>query len=484
MPSPLNIKRPKEESLINQLLVCAVILSPFIFLFYLYRNGMSYHFDVPAINLLAHILFFLIPLIWVKIFYGTKLEFSATGETLLDKQSTLMKLKHCWWMMLIICSPLFLCAIILVKEFRFLLTQGIPDFSSSPGSLLWSLLLLFALGIFYREAFRSGYILTVSEGGVRPGLSSFCEWENIDHVVCHDNTFSIYHKACKYLPYSGFTLNTDNKALFNDFLKKYNIVTKERNHPSLFLVQLSVIAVTSLIIVISLYIYNQAGTDIRWLVVGTFMLSIVATMLLEKIRGISKVSKLKPQIEAQQRNTLADRNEEFPDATIPEITSEIEEDAFVDLVFGVSHFSVENRVQTMRVAGRSDSKDVGFLVELGADWESGGVGGLRVSSGTVRIVSTGNESDSFVHALAQIYGTEFMPGKMEQCVEFAAISLGGNPADLESGPVRMKLFFEPDGDDCAEVYANIDLAAKKFCFSEKDPEYRPLLVRALSSPQE
>jgi hypothetical protein len=364
------------------------------------------------------------------------------------------------------------------------LTHGIPDFSSSPGSLFWSLLLLFALGVFYREAFRSGYILTVSECGVRTGLSSFCEWENINHVVYQGNTFSIYHKACKCLPYSGFTLNNDNKLLFKACLEKNNIVTKERHHPTLIVVKLSVITVTLLIIVINSYIYNQTKIDIRWLVVGTFVLGILATMLLEKIRGVSKVSKLKPQIEAQQRNILADRNEEFSEVPIPEITSEIEEDAFVDLVFGVSHFYVDNKVQTIRVAGKSDRKEVGFLVELGADWESGGVGDLRVYSGTVSLVSTGNESDAFVHALAQIYGTEFTPGKMSKSVEFAAISLEGNPTYLESGPVKMKLFFDPDGDDYAEVYANINLAAKKFCFNEKDPEYRPFIVRALSTSQE
>jgi hypothetical protein len=250
------------------------------------------------------------------------------------------------------------------------------------------------------------------------------------------------------------------------------------------MVQLFVIVVTLFIIAIGLYLYNHTEIDFRWLIVGTFAVSILTTMILEKIRGISKISKIKPRIEEAQKDNLKDRIKEFPTATIAEITSEIEEDGFVDLVFSISRLCVENNVQTINVVGTSVGRKVGFSIELGSLWKSGGVGDLQISSGVVKLASTGDESNSFVHALAQVYEVDFPNSQMSKSVEFTAVSLGGNPANLENGPVKLKLFFEADGDGYAEVYANFDLAAKKFYFNEKDPEYRPLLLSALSVPYE
>ena len=250
------------------------------------------------------------------------------------------------------------------------------------------------------------------------------------------------------------------------------------------MVQLCVIVVTLVIIAIGFYLYKHTRIDFLWLIVGTFALSIMTTMILEKIRGISKISKIKPRIEEAQRDNLKDGIKDFPGATIAEITAEREEDGFVDLVFRICSLCVENNVQTVNVVGTSVGRKVGFSVELGSQWKAGGVGDLKISSGVVRIASTGDESDSFVRSLAQVYEVDSSTSRMSKSVEFTAVSLGGNPADLENGPVKLKLFFDPDGDGYAEVYANFDLAAKKFYFNEKDPEYRPLLLSALSAPNE
>lgn len=484
MASPLNLKRPKQASLSQELLVGLIILMPLIYLFYLYRKGSSYHFDDPAINLIAHVLFFFIPIVWIKILFGKKLEFNnQRDERPLDKQTILLKLKHTWWMMLMVWSPPILCTLIFAKQSRIWFTQGIPDFSSSPASLFWTLILIFCLGFFYLEAIRSGYILNISENGIRTGISSFCEWENIDHIACQGDSFSIYHRACKYLPYTGFKLSADNQLILKAYLDKHKILTRDRHEPALLMVQLCVIAATFLIVVFATYLYEHTKTDFRWVIVGTFALSILATMVLERIRGISKVSKIKPQIE-EQTAILKEGIKEFHDAPKTEITSEMEEDGFVDLVFGISRLCVENNVQTIKVVGTSVGREVGFSVELGLQWKSGSIGDLQMCSGVVKIISTGEDSDSFIRALAHIYEVDSPTGQMSESAEFTAISLGGNPANIENGPVKLKLFFEPDGDGYAEVYANFDLAAKKFYFNEKDPEYRPFLLSALSAPQE
>ncbi|MDH4164659.1 MAG: hypothetical protein OEW15_18515 [Nitrospirota bacterium] len=299
MPSPLKIKRPKQASLTQELLVGSVFLLPLIYLFYLNRKGITFHFANPTINLMAHIVFCLIPLIWIKIFFGNKLEFHETGELSLGKPSFLSMLNHRWWMMLMVWSPLIICMLLLVRVSIVWFNDGIPDFSSSPGSLFWTLLLIFALGVVYMESLQS-HIRTVSESGIRTGLTAFCEWENIDHVASHGNTFSIYHKASNRLPWTGFKLSPEHQVIFTTYLKRNNILITDREHPFFMMVKLSVIAATLIIISAALAIYNSANIDLRWILVGTFSLGVAATMVLEKIRGVSKISKYRPEIEQEQ----------------------------------------------------------------------------------------------------------------------------------------------------------------------------------------
>jgi len=83
--------------------------------------------------------------------------------------------------------------------------------------------------------------------------------------------------------------------------------------------------------------------------------------------------------------------------------------------------------------------------------------------------------------LALAYGADSCPSQMLKSVVFSAVSLDGNPANLQSGPVKLKLFLDPDGDGYAEVFANIELDERKFYFNEKDPEYRQILLSALTA---
>ena len=63
---------------------------------------------------------------------------------------------------------------------------------------------------------------------------------------------------------------------------------------------------------------------------------------------------------------------------------------------------------------------------------------------------------------------------------FTGVSISGDARDLVSGPVAMKLFLEPSGDnDYAELYTNVALAARRLEVHEKDAGYRMPIVRAL-----
>ena len=70
------------------------------------------------------------------------------------------------------------------------------------------------------------------------------------------------------------------------------------------------------------------------------------------------------------------------------------------------------------------------------------------------------------------------PNRMKSEVVFSAVSLEGDPRDLEKGPVNLKLFFESRSEN-RELFTNIDLKMRRLYVSEKDPEYREAIIKAL-----
>ena len=168
---------------------------------------------------------------------------------------------------------------------------------------------------------------------------------------------------------------------------------------------------------------------------------------------------------------------------LPEITSESEE-GFHDLVFYVrEHKKLPDGGQTLRAYGMHQGRQVGIEVSLGPTWKQGSLGAdipTVTYQGMVRCRSIGAESDLLLQILDKLYDTKQAPKVMSKETVFTGITLGGDPRDLGREPVKIKLFFESDDEDrYAELFANIDLKARKLYLSEKAPEYRSAIIRAL-----
>ncbi len=172
-----------------------------------------------------------------------------------------------------------------------------------------------------------------------------------------------------------------------------------------------------------------------------------------------------------------------PFANLPEITSESEE-GLVDLVFRVQEYKrLADGSQSIKAAGLHRGRKVGFKVVLGPTWKMRQLHNnipLTISRGSVSYHREGPESDAFVQILDELYLAQQSPKTMAAEAPFTGISLEGDPEELESGLVKIKLFYEKDGEDgYAELYTNIDLATLKLEVREKDEGYRRQVVRAL-----
>jgi hypothetical protein len=140
--------------------------------------------------------------------------------------------------------------------------------------------------------------------------------------------------------------------------------------------------------------------------------------------------------------------------------------------------------QEISAAGLHRDGRVGFQVRLEATWERQDLESAAIDAlywGRAELVSVGSESDGFLRLLDELYGTGLSPEKMRPRIPFLAVSLEGNPVDLERMPIRMKLFFESDLEErAAEFYVNVDVQARSVQFHEKDTDYRRGVVLSLS----
>lgn len=169
-------------------------------------------------------------------------------------------------------------------------------------------------------------------------------------------------------------------------------------------------------------------------------------------------------------------------ATPPQITASSEEGS-ADLCFAIESRSRAGGAGTRLVAvGRDGSDEVAFAVVLSRDWKETTLGGAPGGHlGVVAIESIGQRSDDLVRAIDRLYAAKVGAGAMARSTRFAAFALDGKPADLDAGPVQLKLFFESEEDDrYAELYLNIDVAGARIELNEKDDDYRKALVLALA----
>lgn len=164
----------------------------------------------------------------------------------------------------------------------------------------------------------------------------------------------------------------------------------------------------------------------------------------------------------------------------PELTSQTEE-GFHDLVFFIERCEVQPLgSQVLHASAVHRGLHVGIEVVLGPEWREGTFADQPSYQGLVTYRSAGPGSDALLRIMDELWGTKAAPRAMARMTDFTCVTLSGDPRDLLKGPVHAKLFFEAEEEGSqAELYTNVDLAAKRLEIREKDPDYRAAIVRAL-----
>jgi len=147
-------------------------------------------------------------------------------------------------MLFLLWSGPFLALFALLYEVPHLMSNA-AVWATGPGSVFFTMALVFVLGIVFGTLLRERTQVRLSEEGLRNGLVHFHEWENIDHISVENDTFGIYNCVNPSLPFSYFRLkDAENRRILMECLDRH-AVRQTRGPAPLLIIVKSCIAATA-----------------------------------------------------------------------------------------------------------------------------------------------------------------------------------------------------------------------------------------------
>lgn len=155
----------------------------------------------------------------------------------------------------------------------------------------------------------------------------------------------------------------------------------------------------------------------------------------------------------------------------------------VDVNLSISEIIELDSSTVYRLAAIYKNKPVGFELEIPKNDNLNGKGfGNGIAINTI-----GKQSDDFINALSEIYGIKtpnkkFVNNIVVSYVDLHQFAKTLTDKGIENSPysTELKLFFESDKGEEAELYLNISGDEKVMEFPEKDEEYRKLIISFLT----
>jgi hypothetical protein len=170
------------------------------------------------------------------------------------------------------------------------------------------------------------------------------------------------------------------------------------------------------------------------------------------------------------------------------ILEQFSEEGFVDCVLKISDLAKSAEFFNFHLSASSDGHVLGFDVAIRTDIRPGLDADVKVirenvSYHGVQFFRSGPESDALLHRLSILYGLPQPSPTMVSKETYTAIALLQLPFDMQTDPVRLKIFGkdgEPfDEEAYNESFFNLDLAQGLVFWNEKDPDYRNALIQGL-----
>jgi len=281
-----------------QFLAGLLIVVPVAGLVYFWRRGLLIHFENPAINLLVHSLIIIVPLAWAALIWSQPFEAKPSEEVHLCQTTYFSALEADWWtsLMMWACPVFALVALAYVAATRYF--PNPEQLSITPEMALITIGFIFLLAMLYGTMLFGPTETRVSDAGLRNGTLHFYEWENIDHLDRTGDIYSIYHKANPALPASSFRLRSaETRAIVERFATDHKVAITAMPRSHLRTVKTMALVGFGLNLLVSTLLLNVTQLDLRWIIAISFGIGLLFTLLLERMRGVSKYSKLKPKIE-------------------------------------------------------------------------------------------------------------------------------------------------------------------------------------------
>lgn len=289
-----------------------LIGGPIFGLWFCSKHERAIHFDNPWLNLGIHAALFIFPLIWVGlIFYKPVVYESQDGETILGTSTYFSRWPVNWWMMFMMwATPVFAATALGYSFFSKYLVHP-ESLSTSLGRAVILLIVMTALAAFYATILlgRSEPATWISSVGMRTSVLRFHKWQDIHHVSQHGGLYAFYHRVNPALPANSFKVrDREAQALLDRHLSEHQIPLMNKPHPAFFWFKAAVVLGFLVNLGFSLWLRFNVSLSFLTVVLISFGLGVVMTLVLEQYRGVSKFGKYMPVIEPPK----ADETEDGP----------------------------------------------------------------------------------------------------------------------------------------------------------------------------
>lgn len=179
----------------------------------------------------------------------------------------------------------------------------------------------------------------------------------------------------------------------------------------------------------------------------------------------------------------------FDEEGYPELT-QLAEEGFIDMVFRIRDRHVDpNGWWTLTIDAKHQRTIVGLKVAVQPEMRPGIVGDnidkTAFYPASILLMSDGAKSDALLRAFERLSKHPARNVKFREMSKVTSFALDGDPRKLKTEPVKFKIFHDDQDErgEYFELYLNIDLPGGVVALKEKDEEYRPTILKALSQPE-